>query len=534
MYPDANNEPTVTLMDRRIWKAGTRDATEFDDWNAKSLELLEPQVSDDPLGKENSKFVKSLLEEASSMTIVPMFVQLDEGLVPETDLEYDEELNKMDYDHDSFTNLKKANIAARPYSGGKWFYHIVIVHKSKARKLPGSDPVMSVLRIMEDGKLTHLLTKLARGRGQFENPNLEKDVIDMAPVTIGRQSFLITSSLCLERSPLLLEHEDYSVVEAFRLDDSKEPVTAVTGRIGYVKSIKLTSDYDTVQTYYAAGVASIDFYTHVHVAILDRESLETDAKSRIRVFQFNPESPAPSQVLTLAYELIPDDGLLYTAIHSFERKGLKYLSVSRPGKAILFKATANGALEKISELEDDAMTELIPVASGRTKEDVSLVEFGIKDCDITGKRLHPYGFPLSLDQATTVSERDINGPVRVIDIAKKFVIKKNKVLATLPVWGKHYEVSFDLRIDSYPTSSTWAEILRFSSTGNDCCSAGDRIPALFAHEDGSVVIATQLGDNGNFHKKTKIDAQQWTKIEIRQFQEGNEVRLYLQSHVYIL
>ena len=397
-YPDLDNLPKVTLMDERIWKDQV-DQNQVD-WSGKSLEFLEPAKPSEPLGKAGSKFKKSLLEEASSMTIVPLFVQLDEELLPETPLKSNEaDDSKVDYDDDSFTNEIEANFAAKPYRRGKWFYHIVIVHKSKARVLPGSPPLMSVLRIMEDGQLVHLLTQVNRRRGQFKNLDIKKDVLNMAPITIGRQSYLITSSMCPESDFDLLEQDEYNVVEAFKLEDKEAPVTAVTGRIGYIEYTKIS---EPVQTSHATGVVKIDFYTHVHVAILDRENPQS---SRIRVFQFNPESLAPSQVLSLACEFVLDaDSIHYTAIHSFERKGVKYLTVSRPKKAIIFKVTANGSLEKISEINEDTLTELIPVASGRTLEDVSLVEFDISGSDITGKRLHPFTYPWSLDQATTVSE----------------------------------------------------------------------------------------------------------------------------------
>ena len=394
-YPDADKLPKVTLIDERIWKDQV-DQNQVD-WSGKSLEFLEPSKPGEPLGKAGSKFKKSLLEEASSMAIVPLFVQLDEELLPETPLNSNGD-SKVDYDDDSFTNEIEANFAAKPYRGGKWFYHIVIVHKSKARVLPGSPPMMSVLRIMEDGQLVHLLTQVNRRRGQFKNLDLKKDVLDMAPITIGRQSYLITSSIGPESD--LLDQDEYSVVEAFKLEDKEAAVTAVTGRIGYIEYTKIS---EPVQTSHATGVVKIDFYTHVHVAILDRDP--ESSRSRIRVFQFNPESLAPSQVLSLAYELLLDaDSIPYTAIHSFERKGVKYLTVSRPKKAIIFKVTANGSLEKISELNDDALTELIPVASGRTLEDVSLVEFDISSSDVTGKRLHPFTYPWSLKQSDSVSE----------------------------------------------------------------------------------------------------------------------------------
>ena len=52
---------------------------------------------------------------------------------------------------------------------------------------------------------------------------------------------------------------------------------------------------------------------------------------------------------------------------------------------------------------------------------------------------------------------------------------------------------------------TWAEVLRFSNTtdannsDNNHRNLGSRIPAVFTHKDGYIIVPTQIGDNNNYY-----------------------------------
>ena len=70
-YPDAGQVPAVDLIDYRIWKH-THSQQDGIAWDPTSKEFLELQKSSDYIGVEGSKFVKSSLQKASSMTIVPI------------------------------------------------------------------------------------------------------------------------------------------------------------------------------------------------------------------------------------------------------------------------------------------------------------------------------------------------------------------------------------------------------------------------------------------------------------------------------
>ena len=98
-------------------------------------------------------------------------------------------------------------------------------------------------------------------------------------------------------------------------------------------------------------------------------------------------------------------------------------------------------------------------------------------------------------------------------------------MATLTSWGYHFEVSLQLWIETFsgPNNGGWTEIIRFTSTEKDCCSAGDRIPAIFANQAGFIHVTSQVGTNGNYAKNFNIKPKTWTKIEIKQYPENGQV-----------
>ena len=70
-------------------------------------------------------------------------------------------------------------------------------------------------------------------------------------------------------------------------------------------------------------------------------------------------------------------------------------------------------------------------------------------------------------------------------------------------------------------------MLRFTSTDNECCNPGDRIPILFLN--GFVEkfqFSFQVGDNDNYvshSNKVELQLKTWTKIEIKQYSENEKV-----------
>ena len=100
-------------------------------------------------------------------------------------------------------------------------------------------------------------------------------------------------------------------------------------------------------------------------------------------------------------------------------------------------------------------------------------------------------------------------------------------MATVPSWGPSFIVSLNLYINSFEGENLmqdkWAELLRFTSTDNNCCAIGDRIPAIFANKGGFIQVATQLWRKGNRWKNINLDVQTWYNIEMKQFSQNNKV-----------
>ena len=68
-----------------------------------------------------------------------------------------------------------------------------------------------------------------------------------------------------------------------------------------------------------------------------------------------------------------------------------------------------------------------------------------------------------------------------------------------------------------------AELIRFTTRSNNCCSIGDRIPAIFTDKRGYIQIGTQIGNNGNRWKNVNLNAKSWYRLDIMQYIWTNKV-----------
>ena len=125
--------------------------------------------------------------------------------------------------------------------------------------------------------------------------------------------------------------------------------------------------------------------------------------------------------------------------------------------------------------------------------------------------------------------------MNIFEVSKtnhELLITKDNLVATLPSWGDYFDISMELWIESFNTNG-YTELLRFTATNKDCCSAGDRIPAIFANKNGNIYVVSQIGTNGNANKNFNIKTKTWTKVEIKQYQENGKVH-YLNNLLTIL
>ena len=70
----------------------------------------------------------------------------------------------------------------------------------------------------------------------------------------------------------------------------------------------------------------------------------------------------------------------------------------------------------------------------------------------------------------------------------------------------------------------WSTIVHFTSTDNDCCDIGDRIPAIFYNNNGYLLIDSTFDGKGNHSVTYNIDMEKDYHIEIDQRKEKKGVR----------
>ena len=78
------------------------------------------------------------------------------------------------------------------------------------------------------------------------------------------------------------------------------------------------------------------------------------------------------------------------------------------------------------------------------------------------------------------------------------------------------------------TTAQWSTIVRFTSTDNDCCNIGDRIPAIFYNSNGYLLIDSTFDGKGNYSVTYNVDMSKYYHIEIVQEnqKENGQVREY--------
>jgi len=100
----------------------------------------------------------------------------------------------------------------------------------------------------------------------------------------------------------------------------------------------------------------------------------------------------------------------------------------------------------------------------------------------------------------------------------EFSIQQNHLLGVIPEWGPAWKISFGLNILSFNNGGDeWGNLLRFTSTTDDCCSSvGDRIPGLFTKDNNRLQYATST-DNGNTYLfSPDMLTGKWYSLEIEQ------------------
>ena len=102
-------------------------------------------------------------------------------------------------------------------------------------------------------------------------------------------------------------------------------------------------------------------------------------------------------------------------------------------------------------------------------------------------------------------------------------IRRNNLLATIPLLKKVWKVSFDFKANKF---SGFQQLLHMTIGGKGVGSGakyGDRTPAIWTHPSKGVLVSSAVGGNPRFAKYFKAlpSTGEWINIEVGQHLEGS-------------
>ena len=138
------------------------------------------------------------------------------------------------------------------------------------------------------------------------------------------------------------------------------------------------------------------------------------------------------------------------------------------------------------------------------------------------------------------------------------VLKRGKLLETLPTWGKSFKIEADITVEDLPKNG-YANIFRFTKGGKTFREYGTRIPALWIHgwkaqnrgflhmqsgnNDNTFYVANyftfelgrkyhytiqqELKADGQFHLVASVDGSEISNHVIKNPEDFDNVKLYL-------
>jgi len=90
--------------------------------------------------------------------------------------------------------------------------------------------------------------------------------------------------------------------------------------------------------------------------------------------------------------------------------------------------------------------------------------------------------------------------------------------------GAEYELTFDIK--PFGTTTGWNNILHFTSTGENCCNYGDRIPSIWFYTDSTrlhIVSASNSSGNAAFNPVEELPLNAWTTVRLRSVGSAGDI-----------
>ena len=97
------------------------------------------------------------------------------------------------------------------------------------------------------------------------------------------------------------------------------------------------------------------------------------------------------------------------------------------------------------------------------------------------------------------------------------------MVAEFQNWSEIFKVEFTITVNMLPDTTTSA--FHFS-TGENCCSSGGRIPALFIRSDETFHVANSVNGNGNYYQNIPFELGKEHQMTIVQYKDSEEYYWY--------
>ena len=101
------------------------------------------------------------------------------------------------------------------------------------------------------------------------------------------------------------------------------------------------------------------------------------------------------------------------------------------------------------------------------------------------------------------------------------VIKKNTFYKTIGTIGKSYSFTFEIKLKGKVKG--WSNVVHVLNKDGNCCSTGQRIPALFVFSQSSRLhVSSSVGDNGNFFVDYTIPMGEYVNVTVQQAERADQ------------
>ena len=93
-------------------------------------------------------------------------------------------------------------------------------------------------------------------------------------------------------------------------------------------------------------------------------------------------------------------------------------------------------------------------------------------------------------------------------------------------WGPEYSIEFDIVVKKLPnydwTKGPWINVFHVTSTNENCCNKGDRIPGLFINKDGYFQFTTSMNNYGHDFRNISFTLGKIYHVTIKQSKYGSK------------